>query len=465
MSKPIVQITDRWHRLLYPKQPTATFHTLLRLSIHCWKYWLASLCLIALSLYTGRSVVLAQAHSSLKTILVAVDTTTPPFVEENLQGELTGYSIDLIKALAADADLQVNFEKTQTDEILAGVATQSYDAAIGCIFVSEERQQLVNFSDSYLTTGFVLVVRESSTITTPANLMADMNVGITQDGSDDAQLRQIIPSKYIPAITVTDILDQTAAGVLDAAVVDEFNARNYIKDHPDAQLRVLPETLTTEHCAIAVNKQETWLLSKINQSLANLKNNQSFDKLYSKWFSNRLQSQQFYTPPSSIQPNATTDTPAINGTLPADAMQQLAGVYYLSFQPSSAVDAAQNATQVQIVTLSADGLWLASQAIQANQSITTGYTIHQVQGVWHATTANQLRATVISFQQSVKGDVDGTSAAGIVRLDYTMEVKENGQVSGTYAQYGYELNEDPTIVPTQPVQPLQFSGHRLQVSE
>lgn len=407
---------------------------------------------------------LAQAHSSMKTILVAVDNTIHPFVEENQQGELTGYSIDLIKALAADADLQINFEKT--NEMLAGVATQSYDAAIGCIFVSEERQQLVNFSDSYLTTGFVLVVRASIPVTTTANLTAETNVGISQDSVDDTLLRQLIPSKHTTAGTISDILDQTATGVLDAAVVDEFSARNYIQAHPNTQLRVLPETLTTEHCAIAVNKQETWLLSKLNQSLVNLKNNQSFDKLYSKWFPDRPQTQQQYVAPTPIPSSVATDlSTTSSNTVPSDTTQALAGVYYLAFQPPSAVTATQKIPHYQIITLSADGLWFASQAIQADQTITNSYIVNQIQGVWHAMSSNQLQATAISFQETAQGDMRNASAMGIVRLDYTIEVQGDGQVSGTYAQSIYALNEDPTVAPAQPAQSIQFSGHRLQVSE
>lgn len=449
------QLVDRLWPVLQP---------LRRLSKSRWPTRLGPLVLIVLVFSVGPSMVWAQAHSSLKTIIVAVNTNTPPFVEEDQPGELTGYSIDLIQALATHAELQVTFEETTFDALLAGVATQFYDAAISCIFVSEERQKLVNFSDPYLSTGFVLVVRDSSPITTTADLTTDMNVGILQGGKDEELLRQLIPAKRIPILTVPDALDQAAAGVIDAAVVDEFGARSYIEAHPDAQLRILPEMLTSERCAIAVNKQETWLLSKLNQSFADLKDNQSFDKLYHKWFGNRPQTQTQYVPPTPTPIPATDGTPIISNELPADVMQKLAGVYYLTFMPS-APGTDQSATQYQVITLSPDGLWLANQAIQMSQTITTSYTVNQVQGVWHAIAPDQLSATAVTFQPAATTSTAVFLASGVVRLDYTMEVQADGQVSGSYAQYFYALGEDPTLAPTQPVEPIQFAGRRLEMAE
>src|SRR5512133_1405432 len=129
---------------------------------------------VLLSLIVVLSLVLsACASTGAKAKLrVATEASYPPFevVDENTK-QLTGFDIELMKAIAAKLGTEVDFQNTPFDSVLAGISTCQYDAAISAITITEERKQKMSFSSPYIDAGQIIAVRaDNNSVTTPADL-------------------------------------------------------------------------------------------------------------------------------------------------------------------------------------------------------------------------------------------------------------------------------------------------------
>ncbi|MBP7687602.1 MAG: transporter substrate-binding domain-containing protein, partial [Thermoflexales bacterium] len=87
-------------------------------------------------------------------IKIGTDATFPPFelVDEKTK-EITGFDVDLMKAVAAKAGLEIEFINVGFDPLLAGIAQCQYDGGIAAITITDERKQQMSFSDPYFDAG------------------------------------------------------------------------------------------------------------------------------------------------------------------------------------------------------------------------------------------------------------------------------------------------------------------------
>ncbi|MDP9480301.1 MAG: transporter substrate-binding domain-containing protein, partial [Actinomycetota bacterium] len=81
-------------------------------------------------------------------ITVASNIAYPPF-EFSPRGGPNGFDIDLMNEIADRADFEVRYENVQFDEIVRGVHSGFYDAAISAMTITTTREQQVDFSDPY----------------------------------------------------------------------------------------------------------------------------------------------------------------------------------------------------------------------------------------------------------------------------------------------------------------------------
>ena len=104
-------------------------------------------------LYLTSASVVAQED-----ILTIATKPAPPFVMLDSDNRWQGLSISLWNALAEELDIKFSFEEATLDEMIQGVADGKYDASIAAITITEEREQRVDFSHPFYTTGYGIVV-------------------------------------------------------------------------------------------------------------------------------------------------------------------------------------------------------------------------------------------------------------------------------------------------------------------
>ena len=233
------------------------------------------------------SLMLPGCAQEAKKVVIATDATWPPFESVNEQTkEIEGFDIDLMKAIAEKADLEIEFMNVAWDPLLAGIAQCQYDAAISAMTITEERKKQFLFSDPYFEAGQIVTVRVDNTDIKSKNDLSGKVAGaqIGTTGSFEIEKVQGATLKTYDDIGLAyqDLMN----GQIDAVVADNPLALGYAGEYPD-KIKTVGEVFTDENYGIAVCKTKTELLEKINAGLKAVKDEGLIEQFADKWLSSQ----------------------------------------------------------------------------------------------------------------------------------------------------------------------------------
>lgn len=219
-------------------------------------------------------------------LTVGSDVAYAPFESvDPSTGEFVGFDIDLIKAIAESAGFTVNIVNAPFDPIFINLAAGQFDLVISAATITEERSQVVTFSNPYFTAGQVITVREADAETIKGrDDLVGKKIGV-QLGTTGAAAAKDIPDAQVSEYpTFPEAAQALANGDVDAVVNDDTVSIAYVLNTPDAHLVVVTEPFTTEQYGIAVRKDCTDLLEKVNTGLAEVIASGQYAEIYRKYF-------------------------------------------------------------------------------------------------------------------------------------------------------------------------------------
>jgi arginine/lysine/histidine/glutamine transport system substrate-binding/permease protein len=216
---------------------------------------------------------------------VACSGKYPPFSFYDAQGELTGFDVDVSKAIAEAMGRDVEVITTEWSGIIAGLQAGRYDAIIGSMGITPEREQMVLFSEPYYISGAQLFVR--SVDQDRYRSIEDMKG--KSIGAGIGSTYQLYVEKEFPEISVRSypseqaIFEDMGAGRLDGFVTDRlvgmFNAKSAGQDFVP-----VGDLLYDERVAIPVTFANADLLVEINAALVEIEVNGTMQALRDKYF-------------------------------------------------------------------------------------------------------------------------------------------------------------------------------------
>lgn len=207
------------------------------------------------------------------------------FVED---GELVGFDIELIKAIAEEAGFEIEggeIETTNFDGIIPGLQTGQFEIAIAGMSITEERANVIDFSDPYYESGIAIgVLSDRDDINGMEDL--DGKVVATRLGTTSGNyLREHVPGAEINEYEQMDqVYLAVENGSADAVVYDLPNIEYYISTAGEGRLKVVGDLYQAEDYGIGITKGNEDLVAAINDALATLKENGTYDEIYNKWF-------------------------------------------------------------------------------------------------------------------------------------------------------------------------------------
>jgi polar amino acid transport system substrate-binding protein len=243
------------------------------------KFILLGLVLVIL----GSLVVASSSCSSapLK-IRVATDATWFPFEYVDAEtGEIVGFDIDVMNAIAERANLDIEFVNVGWDPLLAGMAQGTYDCAISSITITAERAQAMLFSDPYFTAGqIVVVLKSNTTFTSKNNLTGEVGAQLGTTGAMEVEKLTGVTLKTYDEIGLAfqDLMN----GQISAVICDAPVAKGYVAANPD-KLKTIGEMFTTEQYGVAVAKGKEDLLAKINAAIKAILEEGLIEQYTLKW--------------------------------------------------------------------------------------------------------------------------------------------------------------------------------------
>ncbi|MBU7586194.1 MAG: ABC transporter permease subunit [Nostoc sp. TH1S01] len=246
-----------------------------------FRRWLRRLLLVSVSciLLTGCGV----NSDGGKTLRVATEPAFPPFEFKGPNGELQGFSYDLMNAIASAANFKVNFQSIPFDGIIPAVQAKTIDAAISSITITEERAKTVDFSRPYFKAGLAIAVRDNNQDITSLDSLKNKKLAV-QIGTTGAEKAKSIPGVQIRSFDSAPLaLQELVNGNVDAVINDAPVTLYAINTGNLQGIKVIQQLLTEEYYGIVTAKNSP-NLTLINDGLDRILKNGDYSQIYKKWF-------------------------------------------------------------------------------------------------------------------------------------------------------------------------------------
>lgn len=214
-------------------------------------------------------------------LIMSTNAAFPPYEMTTDSGEFEGIDIETAQAIADKLGLELQIDDMDFDAALLAVQQGKSDMVMAGVTVTDERQNVMDFTDSYATGIQSIIVKEDSDIASVDDL-AGKKIG-TQRGttgylycSDDFGDENVVA--YDDGLTAVQMLNN---GQVDCVVIDNAPAKEFIAANPG--LKLLDTAYVEEDYAIGVGKGNTVLKDAINTALEELKADGTLQAIVDKY--------------------------------------------------------------------------------------------------------------------------------------------------------------------------------------
>lgn len=264
---------------------------------------LAAVLLMSMGLLAGCGETDKDQGDAKEKLIMATNAAFPPyeFVDDN--GEFAGIDVEIAALIAAELGMDLEIKNVDFGVILGGVQSEKYDIGMAGMTVTDERKEQVNFSSTYAKAKQVVIVKEDSTYASyedfytgyttvdgeevPAGVKDGIKIGVQQDTTGDIYssdepanwgFGESNVTRYKTGALAVEDLKQ---GRLTAVIIDNEPAKEFVNQNPG--LKILEGAYADEEYAIAINKNDTELLQKVNDALKKFTDNGEIQKIVDKY--------------------------------------------------------------------------------------------------------------------------------------------------------------------------------------
>ena len=222
-------------------------------------------------------------------LTMSTNASFPPYEMVADDGSFEGIDIEVAGAIAEKLGLELQVDDMGFDAALQAAQTGKSDMVMAGVTVTEERQAVMDFSNSYANGVQVVIVKEDSPIQTLDDLANANMIGCQMGTTGYIYCSDTVENGGYGEDHVTPYDDGAAAvqalvnGQIDAVVIDNMPAQEYVAANPG--LKILDGEFTNEDYAIGVAKGNTALLDAINGALEELTNDGTIQSIVDKYIS------------------------------------------------------------------------------------------------------------------------------------------------------------------------------------
>ena len=216
-------------------------------------------------------------------LTVGTNAEFPPFEYVGDDGEPDGFDMALIKAVGDKMGVEVKIENMEFASLVSSIGNK-IDVAIAGMTVTDERKEVVDFSDSYYDAVQYVIVPADSSIATADDLVGK-TIGVQLGTTGDFLAQDIEGSTVSSYNKAVDAVNDLLNGRSDLVIVDKNPAEVFAGMYPDDVIALdgAQFGFEVENYAIAMPKGDAELANAINQAIKDLKADGTFDKLVAEY--------------------------------------------------------------------------------------------------------------------------------------------------------------------------------------
>ncbi|MBN8756737.1 MULTISPECIES: basic amino acid ABC transporter substrate-binding protein [Variovorax] len=225
--------------------------------------------------------------AAARVLVVGTDAAYTPFESQNDKGDVVGFDIDVVKAVAQKAGLEVKFVNTPWEGIFNSLDQGDRDLLVSAITITDERRQTMDFSQPYFDAKQLIAVKSDSPVAKFEDIK-NLKVGVQNGTTGDEVVGKLLgkSSTAIKRFESTPLaLKELEAGGVQAVVADNGVIVHYLANNAAGGFKTVSDaSFPVEKYGIAVKKGNAELLAKINQGLEAIRTDGTYAKIYASHF-------------------------------------------------------------------------------------------------------------------------------------------------------------------------------------
>ncbi len=254
---------------------------------------LASIAIVATAAFS--TVTMAGSHLpdlGGKEVVVVTENAYPPLqFMDPASGEAIGWEYDAMAEIAKRINIKVTYENISWDAMIPAVSEAQFDLGMTGITIRDDRKEKVDFSDPYMRSEMVMMVRGDEDRFTDAKSFAanDDLLMAAQPGTTPFYVgvyEVLDGNESNPRIKLFETFGATVqalkTGDVDLVLTDGTAGAGYV-DASDGGLKIIGDKLGTEDFGFIFPKGSD-LVGPINAAIADMKADGTIDALNKKWF-------------------------------------------------------------------------------------------------------------------------------------------------------------------------------------
>lgn len=216
--------------------------------------------------------------------------TDPSFVPFEMMdqdtGEMVGFDMDIIREIADRAGFEIELETMDFNGIIPAVQTGNQEIAIAGITITEERAEIVDFSDPYYDSGLQILVRADNDSVEALEDLEGMSIATKIGSTSHDYLEEQFDdtdTDITPYPGSSDMYMALLGGSVDAVFYDAPNVGYFSQTRGEGRTKVVGPLYEGQQYGIVFHKGSEWL-EPANEALAEMREDGTYDEIHAEWF-------------------------------------------------------------------------------------------------------------------------------------------------------------------------------------
>lgn len=221
-------------------------------------------------------------------VRVGITGTDEPFSFKNNYGNLQGLEVDIVRAIGEKAGFRPEFVPKGRSEILEGLERGQFDVGVSFFGRTPERRAKFNLTNAYLYAPNLIGYKDSSLKIGSIKDLGGLRVCVVENSVHNKDVGETVPTAELVKLPSSYLLyEGLLQGKCDVMVDDGTIMRYLVAKYDDNSIIYapykVPEVREENEAVMLVNKKEADLAGKINDALAQIEQDGTFDKINAKW--------------------------------------------------------------------------------------------------------------------------------------------------------------------------------------
>lgn len=217
---------------------------------------------------------------------VVTDPSFVPFeMMDQETGEMVGFDMDIISEVAERAGFEYNLETMDFNGIIPAIQTGNVDIAIAGVTITEERAEIVDFSDPYYDSGLRILVGADDDSVEEVEDLKGKKIGTKVGSTSYDYLEENLGDEadITPYPGSSDMYMALMGGSVDAVFYDAPNVGYFSQTRGEGRVKVVGPLYEGQQYGIVLVKGSEWV-EPVNEALAAMKEDGTYDDIHAKWF-------------------------------------------------------------------------------------------------------------------------------------------------------------------------------------